>query len=154
MHSTIKITPIRNYRRFSGFTLIELMIVIAVIAIILTLALPTYYDYQVRAKVAEALSIGAPAKTTLAATCQTDRTLTDLDNYKAGVNFDTSVWVESIDVNGSCTGPVITIRTRNTGAEVDPVILLTGSFVIGTGHISWICSTDGENAHVPKECRV
>jgi len=134
--------------------LIELMIVIAVIAIILTLALPTYYDYQVRAKVAEALSVGAPAKTTLAATCQTDRTLTELDNYKAGVSYETSVWVESINVTGSCTAPIITILTRNTGAESDPAILLTGSFVVGTGHISWICSSDGENAHVPKECRV
>ena len=154
MYSMRKAINIRNNRRFNGFTLIELMIVIAVIAIILTLALPTYYDYQVRAKVTEALSVGAPAKTTLAATCQTDQTLTDLDNFKAGVNFDTSVWVESINVTGTCTSPVISIRTRNTGAESDPVVLLTGSFVIGTGHVSWICSTDGENAHVPKECRV
>jgi type IV pilus assembly protein PilA len=141
-------------RSTSGFTLIELMIVIAVIAIIITLALPTYSDYQVRTKVAEGLSVAAPAKTATASTCQEDRTLTNLDNFKVGVYFDPSTWVSSIQVTGACVAPVISVTTQNTGAGTDPVIILTGNFDVDSGRISWVCSTTGSNAHVPKECRV
>ena len=49
-----------------GFTLIELMIVIAIIGILAAIAIPAYQDYTVRAKVSEGLSLADAAKTTLA----------------------------------------------------------------------------------------
>jgi len=49
-------------RRSGGFTLIELMIVIAIIAILVTLAIPAYQEYNIRAKVTECMVGAAPAK--------------------------------------------------------------------------------------------
>ena len=67
----------RNLKTFpssGGVTLIELMIVVAIVAIILTLALPTYSNYIIRTKIAEALSVSKAAKTAVASVCQDDLT--------------------------------------------------------------------------------
>ena len=58
----------------NGFTLIELMIVVAIIGILAAIALPAYQDYTVRAKVSEAVSVSAPARTAMAVACN-DATL-------------------------------------------------------------------------------
>jgi type IV pilus assembly protein PilA len=145
-----------NDRRQSiatGFTLIELMIVVAIIAIILTLALPVYTDYTIRAKVGEALSVAASTKTALASTCIENPELTGLTNAATGYGFETSTWVENIIVSGDCVTPVITITTRNTGATIAPQIILTGALNTGTGRMTWTCATTGQPQHVPSTCR-
>ncbi len=64
---------VKNMKRVSkGFTLIELMIVIAIIAILLALAIPAYQDYTIRTKVGEAMSVGAICQTRGCRTCQSD----------------------------------------------------------------------------------
>jgi type IV pilus assembly protein PilA len=137
-----------------GFTLIELMIVIAIIAIILTLALPVYSNYTIRAKVGEALSITAAAKTATGATCQEEPNLPSLSNDRVGWAFGGSTYVESIEISGPCSDPIITIVTRNTGAKTDPILTLTGQGSVGTGRFSWTCATaEGQNIHVPRSCR-
>jgi len=139
----------------SGFTLIELMIIIAIIAIILTLALPVYTDYSIRAKIGEALSVAAAAKTAVTATCMEDPTLTGLDNDAAGYSFGTSTWVESITVSEDCSEPLITMVTRNTGAPAPaPEITLTGTFDGVSGRLIWVCALPIAPDHlVPATCR-
>jgi len=138
-----------------GFTLIELMIVIAIIAIVLTLALPVYTNYAIRAKIGEALSVAAAAKTTVASTCLEDPTLTGLDNEAVGYAFVESTWVESITVSEDCDEPVITMVTRNTGAPApSPVLTLTGNIVGGSGRVTWTCaSTNAPDYLLPQNCR-
>ena len=136
-----------------GFTLIELMIVVAIIAIILTLALPVYSNYAVRAKVGEALSVGAAALTATGATCIEDPRITDLTNAKAGYGFLPGPFVASISIEGACTEPRIVIRTQGTGATPDPVLTLTGYLTPGNGQMTWSCVTNGPNIYVPKSCR-
>jgi type IV pilus assembly protein PilA len=136
-----------------GFTLIELMIVIATIAVILALALPVYSNYIIRAKVTEALGIATSAKTSVAATCVEDPTIVSLTPALAGYAFSSSKYVESIDISGPCTNPVITIKTQLTGAASDPVLTLTGNFPSSSSSISWTCTTNGSNTYVPETCR-
>jgi type IV pilus assembly protein PilA len=140
-----------------GFTLIELMIVIATIAIILMLALPVYSNYMIRSKIAEALSVGNAAVTAVGATCIEDITIPALTNSKAGYSFTASghdeAYVDNVQAGGPCTDPVITITTKNTGASPDPVILLTGFFRAGAGSMTWVCSSTSPDNLLPATCR-
>ena len=136
-----------------GFTLIELMIVLAIIAIILTLGLPVYINYTIRAKIGEGLGVAAAAKTAVGATCLEDPTLVNLDNNAAGYNYEPSTWVSDISVSGNCTTPVITILTQNTGASQDPEITLTGNIEEDPSVFTWLCASNAENYLLPSECR-
>ncbi len=139
-----------------GFTLIELMIVVAVIAIILTMAIPAYYDYQIRVKIGEGLSVAAAAKAAAGSVCQEDLTLVGLDNVAAGYTFDGATpFVLDIVISGQCSQPIVTIYTQNTGAPGPaPEITLTGEFLDGYGRISWECtSPNTANQFLPSRCR-
>jgi type IV pilus assembly protein PilA len=137
-----------------GITLIELIIIISIIAIILTLGLPIYSNYTIRAKVGKALTVGATAKTATTEACQSKPDITTLTTDRADYLFKVSYHVEMLDISGSCTRPVITITTRNTGATISPVLILTGEPGPTGNQFSWTCTTmNGQNGLVPKSCR-
>lgn len=144
----------RPRRATSGFTLIELMIVVAIIAILLSLALPVYTNYTTRTKVGEALSIGAGAKTAVASTCIEDPTIDPLDNARAGYDFGNSKYVESIVASGPCLTPVVTITTQNIGVTPDIVLTLTGDLEVEGGRVTWVCASNTDNNNVPHVCRI
>jgi len=147
-----------------GFTLIELMLVITIIAVLLSLALPAYQDYSIRAKVSEGLSISSGVKSGVAETCQTDplaswSSITEL-GYSEIVSSEYVEWLDSTSslfaLLGfglpSCILPVIGFRSINTGADVEPAIFLIGQ--LGQGRMQWIClQVAGEPQHVPASCR-
>ena len=144
----------RKSGRENGFTLIELMIVIAIISILLALALPAYQDYSIRAKVTEGLSVAAGVKTFVSEACQVNPNGTMNILSIAPEDYITSTYVAGL-VGGTlvnCSQPIITFRTQNTGADTEIQIVLVGT--LAGGSMSWECHLlEGEPRHVPANCR-
>lgn len=138
-------TRSRSRHRHEGFTLIEIMIVIAIIGILAAVGLPAYQDYTARARVSEGPSLASPAFTALGIACS-DGTLTEraanLNHDDLGLpaaNTITGRGITSVTAAGlSATTARLTIAYNNTipGVTAGDAIVYTGTCAPGTG-MTW-----------------
>ena len=141
-----------------GFTLIELMIVIAIIGILAAVALPAYQDYTVRARVSEGLTAASSMKTTVAENMLNDGAAVAGDSETAGSSCvgapdvaTATTNVASVTCGENLSGEItVTMTTKAKGV----VLYLTPTYAADS--IKWACTTEDDASHkyVPAECRV
>ena len=142
-------------KNMQGFTLIELMIVIAILGILMAIAIPAYQDYAVRAKVSEGINLAGASKLAVAETYSSRGTL-PASNVSAGVPGAVSIngkYVPSATV-GPTAGQIGFIYS-NAEPKVSGAQLLL-SATTQAGSVRWRCKTGApaiSPRYLPAECR-
>jgi type IV pilus assembly protein PilA len=154
---------VTNKMRRGGFTLIELMIVIAIVGVLAMFAIPQYQNYLIRTKVVDGLNLAAAAKMAANEAITTAGSV-DIDPTKTGYSFTQSDGIKN--VTGIAIGQkgVITITYGQIGGgNNDKTLLLVPA--VTAGSIVWVCraeSTDVkaqaprgtlEAKYAPENCR-
>lgn len=150
--------------RVSGFTIVEMMIVIAVVSVLALVALPVYLDYAIRSKVSEALVFMSEAKTSVSDAYYTNHTM-PINNTEAGLrdpnNYDAYDYLRKIEV-GAAGDPGVTqdgtitatLKLPGTTSDGKQLQLVP---VPGDGEVGWMCRphpTNGmETNRIPGDCR-
>ena len=150
-------------KKQQGFTLIELMIVVAIIGILAAIAIPAYQDYTIRAQVSEGLNLSGGAKAAVTEFFQ-DRGAQPTTNLEAGLEACGGIqgnYVVSVAVNVDCgaAGPagVITVTYGNQAhATIAGQSITLTPNVANAGSVAWTCASPGQviaNKHLPAACR-
>ena len=138
-----------NMRAISkGFTLIELMIVVAIIGILAAVALPAYQDYTVRAKVSELILAASSAKTTLSEKFQTDPS-NSLFGTGVTINVIGKIATALVDTQGTI---VVTGGATSTSTGASVTVTMTASPNTSTGTMTWSC-VGSPGKYLPATCR-
>ena len=147
-----------------GFTLIELMIVVAIIGILAAIALPAYQDYVARTQMSEAMTLASGQKTAVTETWSNWGTI-PTDNAAAGIASAgkiTGKYVTQVAVSASGSDKGLITATLGSTKVAKGIqnktLTLTGTFDVGQGNddggsVEWSCSSTAVAKYLPAACR-
>lgn len=135
-----------------GFTLIELMIVVAIVGILAAVGLPAYQDYTTRAKLTEAISLVQGAKTSISEIYQQTGSY-PADNAAAQMGAAAAFVTDEITTITNASGTVTVVLKAFGGIDAADELIFTPSETAGVG-ITWACTTGGtiEAKYLPSSC--
>lgn len=133
-----------------GFTLIELMIVVAIIGILAAVALPAYQDYTVRAKVSEVILAASGMKTSVAEAFQTYSHMPSAGSIP--VTTQNSKYVSTVTY-GTTSATAGTITAISLVPNATGNVVLSGTGTVSTGVVDWACSGTMAAKYLPASCK-
>ena len=136
-----------------GFTLIELMIVVAIIGILASIALPAYQDYIARSQATEGLTLMTGLKPTITEVYADIGTMSGISSGSHGIPASASIAGKYVD-NVAVSNAVVTATFKATGVSTElqsKKLVLTPTDA--NGILTWTCTTDASKKLVPSACR-
>ena len=131
----------------AGFTLIELMVVIAIVGILAAVALPAYQNYTIRAKVSEGLLAASACKVSVTEAVQSGNTTIPNNLCSGGTQY-----VESVASGGDAGNATVTVTLKGIDKNVDGKTIVYTGAVANSTIAAWTCTSALEQKYLPSGC--
>lgn len=132
-----------------GFTLIELMITVAIVGILAAVALPAYQDYTIRAQITEGMSLAAGAKSTVAE-FHANRGALPADDEEAGYSGAVGKYVTGVTITA---GAIEATMGGDANANIAGATITLTPTEDASGVLTWECTSSADAKYLPSSCK-